>query len=345
MSASLRWLFDHVPPAGTATEVLPGVHWLRMPLPFALDHINLWLIEEAGGWTLVDTGIGLHPTRALWRELFQTVLAGRPIQRIVVTHFHPDHLGQAAWIAGRFQAPVLMTRGEHELATTVHHQSDHDAAELFGEFFRRHGLDAERVSQVRSRGNRYRAVVPELPQSYRPIAENDALCIGGNKWQVLVGRGHSPEHAMLYCAAIDALISGDQLLPKISPNISASPAEPDGDPLAQYLVSLDAMRSLPADITVLPSHGPVFLGAHQRISALQVHHRERLEALVDACREPRTAAELLPLLFRRELSVHELFFAMGEVIAHLNHLRRAGRLVCKPQVDGIVAFHADPGRS
>ena len=326
MTQQLDYPFERPPESGETLLVAPGIHWLRMPLPFALDHINLWLLEEDGGWTLVDTGIGLPEMRETWRGLFGSVLEGRPIRRIVVTHYHPDHIGQAAWLARHFDAPVYVTAGEIGAARAIHALDNAEAGRRIAELYRRHGLEPARAKTLERRGNSYRRLVLDLPDRVEIIADGDNLTLGGRRWEVIVGRGHAPEHACLASEDGEVLISGDQVLPRISSNVSVRPGAEDADPLGDYLYSLDRLARLPAATRVLPSHGRVFHGLRERTAALTRHHRKHLEALLDACSTPRTAADVLDVLFRRELDDHSIMFAMGESVAHLNHLHRRGDL-------------------
>ncbi len=342
-SDQLQYPFTVVPEPGELLEVSPGIHWLRMPLPFMLDHINLWLLEDGDGWTLVDTGIGSDSVKRIWEGLFAGPLAGRPIKRIIVTHFHPDHLGLAGWLSRRFNVPVLMTQLEFELAAWLHNTSGDARNERQRQFFSRHGLSQQDIELQASGGNVYRSRVPELPAEYQRVGRLDRGAIGDHVWQVRVGGGHSPEHLCLYCAELDLLIAGDQILPRISPNISVSFLNPDADPLADYLDSLEDLLALPASVRVLPAHGPVFQGLHRRVMALQAHHEERLALLLSECGQPLSGADVLPVLFDRSFGPHELFFALGEAVAHLHHLLANGRVQQQADPQGVMRFlRTDP---
>ncbi len=348
MTAPLPALLDYpfaAPPApGEAIEIAPRILWLRMPLPFALDHINLWLLEDDdGGHTLVDCGFGSDVTRALWERHFVTTMAGRPIRRIIATHSHPDHVGNAAWLAARFAAPVAMTHAEFLAAHAMAGQHSGYTREATHELFARHGMDATSLATLGKRGNTYRRGVPELPESFDRLLDGDTRHAGGTSWRIVEGHGHSPEHASLFSAALNVLISGDMLLPKISTNISVWAVEPDADPLARFLDSLAAFEVLPGDALVLPSHGLPFRGIALRVGQLRAHHVARLSelnaAVLDAAK-PLSAAELVPVLFPRELDVQQHFFAMGETIAHLNHLWRTAKLDRIVRPDRAVRFAA-----
>jgi glyoxylase-like metal-dependent hydrolase (beta-lactamase superfamily II) len=324
------------PPPGTRKEIAPGVWWLRMPLPFVLDHINLWLLESAQDYTIVDTGLSSSAVRAAWETLLADL--DKPVGRIVVTHFHPDHLGLAAWLAERTGAPILMSSGEFLTSHLVwEQQAGHGVSHML-DFYRRHGLDEARCRALDERGNAYRKGVPVLPQSYRRLHDGDLLPVAGRHWQAIVGLGHSPEHIALHDAANRVLIAGDMLLPRITTNVNVFATTPEEDSLVRYLDSLAAWHDLPDETLVLPSHGLPFRGARARIDFIRGHHAERLERLLAVCTAPVSATDLLPCLFERELDAHQTMFAMGEAIAHLNHLVNTGSLDRLTNADGAIRF-------
>jgi len=327
------------PLAGERSEVAPGVFWLRMPLPFQLDHINLWLLRDGDGWTVVDTGFPADTVRAAWRQVIASL--DGPVRRLIVTHFHPDHLGLATWLLAETGAALWMTSGEFLTAHAVWHEIGGHGLRFMVEQFRRHGLDEARLAKFAQRGIGYRQAVPTLPDHYHRLRADDLVAIGGRGWRALIGYGHAPEHLALYCAELGVLISGDMLLPKISTNISVFAATPDANALRWYLDSLDDLvREIPDDDTlVLPSHGLPFYGMAARVQALHAHHGDRLRALENSCRDaPQSAAGVLELLFQRALDTHQTMFAMGEAIAHLNYLEQAGRLSRRDDADGVIRF-------
>ena len=337
--SALHHPWPECPAPGTTREVAPGVLWLRMPLPFALDHINLWLCAGQDGWTQVDCGYGDVPTRALWEHHFATTFKGAALRRVIATHYHPDHLGNAAWLAARWQCAVAMPQAEYLTAHAIADERAGYGPSATCDLFRAHGLAAEHVAALAARGNQYRRGVPELPLAHERLLAGDEVAIGPNHWRVIPGHGHSPEHAALYCAALNVLISGDMLLPKISTNVSVWPIEPEGDPLGRFLASLSRFEELPPETLVLPSHGLPFVGIQARVAQLRAHHAARLAELeAAAAAAPVTAAEVMPLLFRRQLDVQQRFFAMGEALAHLNHLWQTGRIE-RVRADGVFRFH------
>lgn len=340
--------FATPPAAGETFEVAPGIHWLRMPLPFALNHINLWLLEDDDGWTIVDTGFALDTVKECWQKILSrlaTTVRGGRVSRIIVTHFHPDHLGLAAWLQEQTGAPVHMTLGEYLTAHAVWHEVGGHGNQPMLRQFRAHGLDDERCAALERRSGGYNRGVPTLPTDYRRLSAGDQLSIGEHHWHVRIGFGHSPEHAALYSPDLGVLISGDMLLPKISTNVSVFAVTPMADSLADFLRSIDRYRELPPETLVLPSHGLPFHGIENRVNALHAHHQERLLVLEEACADPRSAAELLTTLFARDLDTHQTMFAMGEAIAHLNRLEHAGRLQRLENEAGLIRFVRHPGAS
>ena len=362
---------DLLPASGATLPVADGIRWLRMRLPFALDHINLWLLRDhedgpAGrreGWAIVDCGIDNAETRAAWEQVFADELQGLPVLRVICTHMHPDHIGLAHWLTERWGCRLWISATDWNAARSASSaigdaHSGHGAAD----FFARHGLDdAAALAKVRARSNYYATMVKQVPGQFRRLMDGMRLRIGAHEWQCIAGYGHAPEHIALFCpglsrdaaaarpagAAISApgrppagvLISGDMVLPRISTNISVYDIEPEANPLPLYLQSIDAMRVLPADTLVLPSHGKPFTGLHRRIDQLAAHHDERFAEVLQACSAaPRSAAELLPVLFKRELDMHQTTFALGEAVAHVHALAMDGRLKAAQAADGVWRY-------
>ncbi|MDE2121681.1 MAG: MBL fold metallo-hydrolase, partial [Betaproteobacteria bacterium] len=249
------FLGNTLPEPGSTLQVAPGVYWLRMSMPMALDHINLWLLEDGDAWTVVDTGLNIDATREAWERVFETQLQGRPVRRVICTHMHPDHVGLADWLCRRWGATLWMTQGEYLSARMVSAGMEPTGTEGLVEHFRVHGAAPEHLQALSARGNFYMRMVPTLPGSFQRIDDGQRLRIGHADWQVIVGGGHSPEHASLWCAEQRLLISGDLLLPRISTNVSVYPIDPEADALGRYLHSLERFDALDAGTRVLPSHG------------------------------------------------------------------------------------------
>ncbi len=344
---------DALPALGSAMAVAPGIKWIRMGLPFALDHINLWLLRDemeapdgisgkVQGWTVVDCCITSPETKSQWEQIFDSELEGLPILRVLVTHMHPDHMGLAHWLCARWHAPLWISATDYQAAKLASQSTTGFGGEAAAAFFASHGLtDPDSQAKIKARTSYYPNMVPAVPASYTRLLEGRVVSIGRHDWQCISGYGHAPEHMALYCKALNVLISGDMVLPRISTNISVYEHEPESNSLALFLESINKFNSLADDALVLPSHGRPFKGLHTRVKQLQDHHRDRLADVLAACQEaPQTAAQMLPVLFKRELDLHQTTFAMGESVAHLHHLWFAGQLRRLLGVDGVYRFGA-----
>ena len=337
---TIRYPFeDTLPEPGRSMEVAPGIRWVRMPLPLALDHINLWLADDGESWTIVDTGLKNDKISTLWEEVFGTELADRPVTRMFVTHMHPDHVGQAGWLKERWGAELVMTRADwltgRMLAGDVH---DEPPAFVI-DFHREMGLPEENVDVLKTQGfGNFAKGCHPIPSQYKRVVEGDDVRLGGSDWKVMIGEGHAPEHACLYSADLGVLIAGDQVLPRISPIIGVYPGEPDANPLGDYIKSLAKFRTLPEDTFVLPAHGRPFYGLRERIDQLVDHHEERCDILVANGTTPLSVYESLPLMFRRPLEGQHVFMAMAESLAHFNRLIVQGRMTCEKDANGINRY-------
>lgn len=338
----LRYPFDKTPEFGTVAQVATGVYWLRMPLPMALDHINLYLLEDDAGWYIVDTGMRGDDKQKYWQQIFDTALGGKPVLGVIVTHMHPDHIGQAGWLTEKWRVPLYMTRLEY-LQARVLVAMPGGLSWTTEQHMHRIGVSAERIDEMRQSSWGFGDIVEPLPMAYHRLVANKVLSIGGNDWRVIIGEGHSPEHACLYSPALNVLLSGDQVIPKITSNISVMASEPEANPLADWLSSLPQFYDLPEDTLVLPSHNTPFYGLHERVAFLLQHHEDHMVALEKACVEAQTAVELLPVLFTRKLVGSQITMALGECVAHLNLLIARKRMSRKLDDDGVYRYQTiDP---
>ncbi|MGV3731479.1 MAG: MBL fold metallo-hydrolase [Sphingopyxis sp.] len=336
---------EAAPGVGETIRIANGISWARIPMPGSLGHINSWLLDDADargeGVAVVDTGICLTPCSDAWKALYAGALKDKRITRVIGTHLHPDHIGLAGWIAKKQGVKLWMTRGEMLTARAIVADSADSAPDEALAQSRAAGWDADAIEAQRGRGwNMFQRMIFTLPRSYVRIADGDLLDMGAHRWRVVVGSGHSPEHACLWNEAEGVLISGDQVLPRISSNVSVNITEPDADPLGEWLASIDKLlRIVPADVTVCPAHGEPFKGLHVRLMALRDEHRMRLYNLAEAAaKAPMRAVDAFPLLFNRPIGEHNRGLATGEALAHLKRLEVEGR-VKREDRDGVWWYH------
>ena len=337
---ALRYPWEQHPGPDEVVEIRPGILWVRLKLPFRLNHVNIYLLADGDGYAMVDAGFGNEETIEAWTRLFDGPLKGVTITRLIVTHSHPDHVGLAGWIVERFDCPLVMSQVEY--LQSVYHQNRgteerRNAQRLF---FRRHGMDESLTEKLLGRGQDYLKRVSVLPPSYRRISHGDEVVIGTRRFKVITGGGHALDQVMLYCADDKLFLSADQVLSKISPNVSVWAVEPEQNSLGEYLASLASLTTtLPYDLLVLPGHGVPFYGLKTRIKQLADHHEERCRLIADACREqPKTSRELVPVVFNKHvLDEHQMGFAAGELVAHINYMIVEGRLTAETR-DGVLQF-------
>lgn len=324
----LAFPFAEAPPTGELREVAPGILWVRIPLPFRLNHVNIYLIEDGDGWAVLDTGIANTPTRQVWEALVSGPLAGRRLTRLIVTHFHPDHIGLAGWLCDRFSMPLLTSQTSYLGCLNISLSPGAMEAQHYRDFYLRHGMDGNTADTVSTHGHGYLLMVTQLPPTFRRLVAGDELTIGGRRFEVLTGDGHAPEQVMLYLRDENVFLAADQVLAKITPNVSVWAVEPDGDPLGLYLRSLRAIAArIPSDALVLPGHQLPFFGLHRRCAQLAEHHESRCTLIAAACAEgPKSVAELVPVIFHRPLDPHQMSFAFSEVHAHVNYMLGRGEL-------------------
>jgi glyoxylase-like metal-dependent hydrolase (beta-lactamase superfamily II) len=327
-----------VPEPGTLTRVADGLHWMRFPLPMELDHINLWLLEHQGGFVLIDSGLAFEAGRAAWALLEERVLASRPLRLIIITHLHPDHAGLAAWLQARHGVPVWTSREtERQMRQLLEPTTEERLAERRA-FFQAHGLADVHTLGPSITGERYRAVVSGVPEIAHHPRDAEEVTWDTGTWRWLATDGHATGHLCLYEPKRRVLITGDQILPTISPNVSLNGWGADFNPLDSYLRSLERLCGLDPATLVLPSHGRPFLGLQARVRELCDHHLRHLDQLLEECREPRTAVETLRVLFRRQLTGFHQFLAIGEAIAHLEYLSNQGKLVRFTDDRGTIRY-------
>jgi len=329
-----------VPDAGVPQPVAAGLFSVRLPLPFAPWHVNAWLIEDGEGWTVIDTGIGDAASKAVWDLVIADHLAGRPVTRVIVTHFHLDHVGLAGWLCARSGAPLWMARTEWLQARGALSEDAGLALAQQQKLHRMAGCSEAFLAYLAENNSFYTRGVKPLPASFIRLRDGDDVMIGETSWKVMIGAGHAPEQVCLFDAERQLLIAADHVLETISPYIGVVAAEPEGDPLGDYLAALERFKTLPRETLVLPSHGAPFHGLHARIDMLLAGHAARLDQVVGLCDQPRTAADIAARLFRRALEHRQMKFAVGETLAHLNLLIRRKQVVRSGAAEGVHFYAA-----
>ncbi len=337
--SEIQYEFDARPNRGEVMVVANGIVWLRMPLPFSLKHINLWLLRDEASWVIVDTGINTKTSRGVWHDTFAVAMGGDPASHVVATHLHPDHAGCAGWLVRHFDVDLWMTRDEYMLCRILAADTGRSAPEEGIRFYAGAGFSAEQLESYKSRFGLFGKFVHPLPEAFKRMSDGDVLNFGGSDWEVIVGSGHSPEHACLYDPDRNTLIAGDQLLPTISSNISVWPTEPLANPLKDWFASLEKLRDrLPSDVLVLPAHGKPFRGAHHRLLALAQEHEDRLASLLDICREPKRVVDVFPSLYKTAIDDNNRIMATGEAISHLNYLCESGDMMAEQESDHVTWY-------
>lgn len=334
--SGIEYVFNSEPETGEVQDIAPGIKWLRLPLPFLLNHINVWLLRDGDGWALVDTGLFTHTTREVWEYVLQHHLDNAAITRVLVTHLHPDHVGCAGWMTEKFGVDLWMTREEYLLCQTLVADTGKPVPPRGVRFYSGAGFTPESMDRYLEHFGAFGRVVSPLPEAYHRLRNGMHIQIGENDWEIIIGRGHSPEHACLFCRDLNLLISGDQILPTISSNVSVYPTEPAANPLANWFDSLHLLKQLlPADVLVLPAHGGPFTGAHVRLDQLIAEHEQGLVKLRKICHQPRRALDVFPALFKARITDKNLIMATGEAISHLNYLLENDEITCQADDQGV----------
>ena len=341
---NLTYPFKEKPQAGDVREVARGLFWLRMPLPFGLDHINLWALEEKESWTIVDTGTNTPEIRAVWDSFWKTRGKGKPLRRMMVTHLHPDHVGLAGWIAEKWGAKLFMSRTDYLMCRMLAGDTGRAVPKDALDFYHAAGFEDKHTLAYMKLFGGFGKYISPLPDSFGRIQDRQILHFGEREWEAVVGRGHAPEHVCFYCKEDDLLISGDQVLPRITSNVSVFPTEPEANPLAEWIDSCRHFKErIPDSVFVLPAHNEPFYGLHKRLDDMVERHETALERLRQACeRERQRAIDVFPELFARKVDSSAYMMAVGESVAHLNCLRARGLVEVERDEDNVNWYRAIP---
>ncbi|WP_372802268.1 MBL fold metallo-hydrolase [Paracoccus seriniphilus] len=339
----ISYPFESIPAEGEAIEVADGVLWMRLPLPMALDHVNVYALRDDSGWTIVDTGFDTAAARAIWARLRAGPLQGLPINRVIGTHHHPDHIGLAGWFMESDGAELMMSRTAWLMARMLQLDAQERPPRQSVDFWRRAGMPADILAKrMAERPYNSADVVHPLPLGFTRMSEGQIVSFGRRRWRVAMGDGHAPRHLTFWSQDDHLVIGGDQLLPSISPNLGVYPTEPDADPVGEWLDSCNRMAALAQpDQLVLPGHKLPFTGLPTRLQQLIDNHHGALGRVVDALKkEPRSAVGCFDILFKRKIAAMEFGLALVEAVAHINHLRLNGAIRAVDERDGAVFWGA-----
>ncbi|TRX56528.1 MBL fold metallo-hydrolase [Thalassomonas sp. M1454] len=338
--SKIKYLVEQAAPLNQLQEIAPRIYWLRLAMPFALDHINLWLIEDENFWTVVDTGPDVEQARESWLNIINEQLKGKPIKLVLCTHFHPDHLGLAGWLCEEFDAQLLISKGEYDIYHHLFSELSHTERGDIEAFYQSIGASDKQMASYEKHITMFGKIIHPLPKHYQPLADKQKLNIGGYNWLLVTGKGHSPEHICLYNQELDLFISGDQLLPTISSNVSVWPTEPLANPMQDMLDSYQYLLATINDNTkILPAHGLPFTGGIIRTNKLINDTEQDIKNLLAHCQQPSKLADTFPVLFKSQITKHNLMLAYGEALACINYLIEQDKLVINV-VDGVNHYQA-----
>lgn len=331
--------FETPPGEGEAIEVAPGVLWMRLPLPMALDHVNVFAFDDPDGWTIVDTGFASKRSRAIWERLLAGPLGGKPVRRLIVTHHHPDHVGLAGWFI-EMGAELCMPRTGWLMARMLTLDEQAVPSPEAIRFYQRAGMDQAILERRKAeRPFNFADCVVPLPQGYTRLAEGGEIAFGGRNWDVRMGNGHAPEHLTLWSRDEELVIGGDQLLLSISPNLGVYPTEPEADPVQDWIESCEKFQPFATDEQfVLAGHKLPYSGLPKRLEQMIANHHEALERLLEFLATPKTAGECFQPLFKRKIGSGEYGLALVEAVGHLNHLHQTGAATRRLNSDGAYEF-------
>jgi glyoxylase-like metal-dependent hydrolase (beta-lactamase superfamily II) len=339
MSDDLNFTVQRPPAYGELTDLLPGMFWVRLPMPTAPNHVNCWLLDNGPGWTMVDCGLNTDDSFEMWDKLWRGLLRSRPLQNLTLTHAHADHSGLAATFVKETRCSVRMALAEWLTGWKTWHERDESSDEHFVAFLKRNGASSDDASKIAEAQQRSIFLGGRPPREFIRIRDGDVIAMGKRDWRVITASGHSAEHALFFCESEKILIAGDQILSHMVPSVITPAGQPEANPMKDYLESLSRLEALPPDTLVLPSHGLPFRGLHARIAQKREHHQARLDDVASVINDKTNAFLVAQEIFPRVLYANPRQ-AFGEALAHLNMLASMGKLTRDVDGDGNIAFAA-----
>ena len=321
----LEFPIDEVPKYGVLHQINEQIHWIRMPLPMSLNHVNLWTVGDKDSLTLIDTGMHLEDTKNLWKNLIKK--ENLFFKHIIATHMHPDHVGLAGWFVKKYNSNFSMSRTDYLQCRMLSADTRDDVPNDAINFYTQAGMTKDQIHSFTKRFGFFGSIVHPLPRSYNRLKDGDCIEINGTNWLVIDGQGHTMEHLAFFSEELNVFISGDQLLPTISSHVGTFPTEPEANPVEDWIASCHKLlKILPKNVLVLPGHGRPFIGADKRLKALIEHHETSLDKLHNILKTPKRAVDVFDVLFNREIDESNLIMATGESLAHLNCLYYRGMI-------------------
>jgi glyoxylase-like metal-dependent hydrolase (beta-lactamase superfamily II) len=337
MSDDLNFTVQRPPAYGELTDLLPGLFWVRLPMPAAPNHVNCWLLDNGPGWTMVDCGLNTDDSFEMWDKLWRGLLRSRPLQNLTLTHAHADHSGLAGFFVKETKCSVRMTLAEWLSGWKTWHEREEAPDEHFASFLKRNGASADDAAGIAEAQRHQKFLGGRPPREFTRIRDGDVITMGRRDWQVITAGGHSVEHALFFCESEKILIAGDQVLSHMTPSVIAPVAQPEANPMQEYLNALTLLEALPTDTLVLPSHGLPFRGLQARLAQLREHHQARLDDVMSVINGRTNAFLVAQEIFPRVLYANPRQ-AFGEALAHLNMLASTARLTRDVDGDGVIAF-------
>ncbi|WP_281995247.1 MBL fold metallo-hydrolase [Ruegeria faecimaris] len=337
---TIRYPWPEAPTLGEAVEIAEGVLWMRLPLPMALDHVNIYALDDGDGWTVIDTGMSSNKTRRIWADLMAGPLGGKPVTRVVVTHHHPDHVGNAGWFQSEHGAELVTSRTAWLFARMLTLDVQENWPQETLDYYRSAGMDADFLAKrMTERPFNFCDTVYPMPLGFTRIKQGSVIRMGGRDWDVHMGNGHAPEHATFWSRDDNLVITGDQVLSSISPNLGVYVTEPMADPVAEWMEACERLQDLARpDHMALGGHKLPFTGLPVRMRQLIDNHHSALDRLQNYLDQPKTAAECFVPLFKRQIGEGEYGLALVEAVAHLNHLYHIGAVTRTRRADGAWEF-------
>ena len=311
-------------PEIVATKFGDEVTQLKVPLPFRLNHINCYLVQGIRGLVLIDTGLNTDVSKSVWRDFLESQYLTQPIVAIVLTHLHPDHIGMSHWLQNELDIPVYLAAADIAMVRSLWCADSDSSKKAFSAHWGQFGLPVDMFNQLVERRASYKGLVHDLPRELSVLDEGIVDTLLGPDWSMVRVPGHSAGHVCLYHSPTRDMLTGDHVLPRITPNISLH-VEGSRNPLHDYIQSLYLIREYDC-ARYFPAHGAVGNDLCERALEIIQHHDEKCQKILANTGSAETVFEFMPLLFDKVIPAHQWMFAYGETAAHLVYMAQQGLL-------------------